>query len=270
MNPRSCGSDEYYCLPLSSTPMHVDVGYYATGLSGARTGQALCTVGKYCPGDGVSYLCREGFYGNTTGLSSPTCSGPCANGSYCGSGSTLFTGVPCFTGRYCVSGLAYPCPAGTFTNQTGLARASQCSLCPAGTFNSDVGKDDVTWCYPCPKYEDSLPGAVACWPGVLDVVATDTAPIFPGLSVGDTLTVYFTKTTNSVNVSSMASLSRVISISPWLASNLSASVCAPPCSTSLSPPTMLNKYRACVCVCVCVCSGTLAGMTRFPKRRSAW
>ena len=59
-----------------------------------RTGQSLCPspedyggVAGYCAGDGVVTICPAGVFGNTSGLSTPACSGDCAAGFYCPPGS---------------------------------------------------------------------------------------------------------------------------------------------------------------------------------------
>ncbi|CAM9217060.1 unnamed protein product, partial [Sphacelaria rigidula] len=41
--------------------------------------QVLCGPGFYCT-EGVRRPCPPGTYGNTSGLSTPSCSGPCAAG----------------------------------------------------------------------------------------------------------------------------------------------------------------------------------------------
>ena len=65
------------------------------------------------------------------------------------------------------------------------------------------------------------------------------------VTAGDLITVYFTKMTNSVNVSTAALLSPVLSVSPWLATNMSGQVCDG-CARTCSP----TSIHACACVCV--------------------
>ena len=48
----------------------------------------------------------------------------------------------------------------------------------------------------------------------------DTSPVFPGLSVGDLLVLYFTATTNSPDVSSTAAVMSLLNISPVLSSSV--------------------------------------------------
>ena len=87
----------------------------------------------------------------------------------------------------CACGASHSCPVGTFNSDLGAANVSQCTLCPAGRYSSQTGRTDSGWCFPCAKYEDSLPGADVCWPGVIAVIASDTPPIVPGLSTGTAL-----------------------------------------------------------------------------------
>ena len=56
----------------------------------------------------------------------------------------------------------------------------------------------------------------------MGVVASNPPPVFPGLSIGDQLTVYFTKPTNRPDVTSVAALNSLLVISPLLATVVKA------------------------------------------------
>lgn len=53
----------------------------------------------------------------------------------------------CPAGYYCLSGTKaynqYPCPVGTYSNETGLRNQGECKPCPGGTFCSSAGRDHV-------------------------------------------------------------------------------------------------------------------------------
>ena len=70
-----CGSAAVYCL--NGVSYTVAAGNYSTPAAGnatLRNGTAACPAGSYCTG-GVAALCPAGYYGNTTSLSSATCTG---------------------------------------------------------------------------------------------------------------------------------------------------------------------------------------------------
>ena len=66
-SPVPCGSESLYCPSGSSQPTPVSTGYYVTGIVGQRSGQVICPMGSYCPGDGSAKLCGYGVYGGSTG-----------------------------------------------------------------------------------------------------------------------------------------------------------------------------------------------------------
>jgi hypothetical protein len=55
------------------------------------------------------------------------------------------------------------------------------------------GASGVLACLGCPHLEDSSPGSLECWPGIVSVVASNPPPVVPGLSGGDVVNVTFTK-----------------------------------------------------------------------------
>ena len=123
-----CGGANFYCPLSSSAPIPISLGYFSVSSlndSKRATSEIPCAPGYYCV-NGIAYLCPAGSFGQTSMLSSPSCSGLCAKGFYCPAGST--------------SSMQIPCPAGTYGSQNGLTNSS-CSgyclhplQCPIGTF----------------------------------------------------------------------------------------------------------------------------------------
>lgn len=135
--PCSPGS---YCADrgLSSPSGLCAAGYYCAG--GATTASpsdgttgARCPAGTHClPGSTSPTTCSPGTFQNVSGQSA------CANCTpryYC-DGSSPTTPEICPPGYYCPAGTAaqnaFPCPAGTFNNRTGLETAGECFPCTAG------------------------------------------------------------------------------------------------------------------------------------------
>jgi len=66
----------------------------ATVLGEARSSVFPCDIGHYCL-DGERFECPPGTYGDSTMLTSDTCSGVCAEGFYCPAASFVPTAFPC-------------------------------------------------------------------------------------------------------------------------------------------------------------------------------
>ncbi|DAZ95639.1 TPA: hypothetical protein N0F65_002268 [Lagenidium giganteum] len=79
--------------------------------------QTKCEPGFYCV-QGVRTACPAGSFGNTSGLSTSSCSGLCPLGYYCPGG----TNQP------------VPCPEGTYGATKGLQDARCTDLCPIGFY----------------------------------------------------------------------------------------------------------------------------------------
>ncbi len=114
-----CGGSDVYCSAGVGAPIPVSAGYYSTGGSPiTRPAQTTCPPGSYCEG-GVDRLCPAGRYGETSGLRTSDCSGPCDVGHYCPLGSVDARQVKCPAGRYGKQGLGTsdctgPCKHGYF------------------------------------------------------------------------------------------------------------------------------------------------------------
>ena len=72
--------------------------------------------------------------------------GLCQAGFYCPESSTQPNQIICPDGTYCPIGSPFPtdCPNGTYSNQTGLQAASQCTDCLEGYYCNGFGLIDVS------------------------------------------------------------------------------------------------------------------------------
>lgn len=125
-------------------------GFYCP--SGTGTVWGVCPLGSYGSQTGFyeesqCSACDGGEYCALTNLTSPN--GPCDAGFYCRSGSdsaqpsglTAGDAGPCPVGHYCESGTQEPtaCPIGTFSNETLLEAASDCTLCTPSYYCDATG-----------------------------------------------------------------------------------------------------------------------------------
>lgn len=101
------------------------------------------------------FLNISGSYCNDTALTAPT--GLCTAGYFCVVGSDNHAPEICTAGRYCPEGSHTPtrCPAGTFSNTTGLTAVEECTNCTKGSYCQSTGLTDVegncTQGYYCPE-----------------------------------------------------------------------------------------------------------------------
>ncbi|XP_035765653.1 zonadhesin [Neolamprologus brichardi] len=118
-------------------------------LRGGKNNSKTCSPGSRCPpGSDRQVPCLPGTYQHLPGQ--PDCV-KCPAGFYCaglvdvdtGHVSGTHTPMLCPKGHYCPSGtqdgVAFPCPAGTFSRQMGLSNKSDCELCPPGSYCSSSG-----------------------------------------------------------------------------------------------------------------------------------
>ena len=148
------------------TDCSAPAGFGCPDASPNNTG-APCGVGQYGPGlASPCQPCPAGTFGNTTGLQSPSCSGLCAAGYACPSGSTVGTAVACSQGSWSPAGAAVcsSCSSGRYGNTTGMTTAlctDACAagyMCPPGSVSPtampcDVGTfstGNASACSPCP------------------------------------------------------------------------------------------------------------------------
>lgn len=208
-----------YCPYGSAAPVSVGVGNFTSGspLESTRSLEEVCAVGSYCEA-GKSSRCPEGRFGNSTGLWSSVCSGVCDDGCYCEEGSEMACASPCPAGFVCRNGTRVPCAEGSYNELESQWDVAACVQCSAGRYNPATGSNSSGACIACVSPEGSGVGSRACWPGVLSVTADNPPPIVVGLSVGDTVTIRFTRATNQPDVSSVAKLMSVVSFSSSIGS----------------------------------------------------
>ena len=141
-------------------------------------------------------LCPSGRYGSEPALTTKNCSGPCEKGYECPDGSTAPQTSMCPPGYFCAGGPKQPCPAGRYSARNGTESLDACILCPASTYSGVVAASSEDTCQPCPRFEGSNPGAMECWPGVVSAIASNPPVVLMGLSVGDVVTLNFTRRTS--------------------------------------------------------------------------
>lgn len=193
-----CGRSNFYCPEGSELPFIAAKGYctfadssaFFSGLSLEliRVDQRQAAPGEFA-WSGNCFPCPVGTYGSSSGETNARCSGACAAGFYCPSGSASSTQNECGAASvFCPSGSAAPvavsngfytskssdeCPPGMFrdlsTSQSNyvdsltgtspiavnygdfLFPLAACVLCPHGTFKPSPG-DDLAMCQPCPQW----------------------------------------------------------------------------------------------------------------------
>ncbi|XP_042627629.1 uncharacterized protein LOC122147787 [Cyprinus carpio] len=120
-----CGlcSDGFYCAEKAETPTPID------GVSGH-----ICPEGHYCPpGTTRPVPCDPGTFVTVTQASQ----------WYCVDRARLL----CPDGFYCLEGTGYdrrPCPAGTYSPDSGLSVLSECRECDGGHYYSLQNSTSVT------------------------------------------------------------------------------------------------------------------------------
>ena len=221
----ACGNVTVYCPTGSSEPLPVPTGYYSVGGLPTTRGEVVrCGPGTYCIA-GVQSLCSAGRYGLLYEETNRSCSGACYDGFLCVAGSFSPNSTLCPVGFFCVGGKqAQACPPGSYMDVEGGKAPSDCRLCPSNTFSAIVGAYSRLQCEACrsvasdlpghldlpPAQEGAPPGSTACWPALRYAIINDPPPTVPGLSVGDTVSLYFSKPTNEPLAGAIVNLSAVV------------------------------------------------------------
>jgi hypothetical protein len=127
------GNSSWLCPPLSFTqPCNWDD---SSGGDVTLLGRHLYQLPSLPMETDLPYACSAGLVGSAEPVdqTSSSCGGACPARFLCPQQATTEP-VPCPTGSYCPQGSVLPlsCPAGTFSNTTGLASPTECEPCPAG------------------------------------------------------------------------------------------------------------------------------------------
>ena len=129
----------------------------------------ICPIGYFCKpskaGEGIFYArpCPAGKFGETQGLSSEACTGPCPVGHKCPAGTA--TPVACESGTFAKDlgdFICKDCPVGWSTPvaNKNAGGAGTCEICVAGKFNS---KSRSNACPACPAgWKQEVEGQSAC------------------------------------------------------------------------------------------------------------
>ncbi|XP_021231889.1 SCO-spondin-like isoform X4 [Numida meleagris] len=135
-SPEGLCKEGWFCPEGSASGQHSDY---------------LCHVGHYCPtGSPEPIPCPSGKYQDQAGKSQ--CE-TCPAGMFCALedhpsnlhnySHGVIKPVVCPAGYYCPPGTKagnqYPCPAGTYSNKTGLRNPRECLPCPGGMFCASAG-----------------------------------------------------------------------------------------------------------------------------------
>ena len=165
--PIGCPSGTHQDVPLQSECKVCPAGYFCDALLASfiftTSGHGVvvpfqCPIGYYCP-NGTEYAsqypCPIGTFSSSSGVTTQEECIPCTPGSVCTEyGLTEPNGV-CSPGYYCTLGASTPaptdgvsgdiCPRGYFCETASFVG----SLCPAGTFSNATGLKNETQCTPC-------------------------------------------------------------------------------------------------------------------------
>ncbi len=172
-----CPNGTYSALAgqtFSTSCLPCDVGTFCPAGSNANT---TCAAGAYCPNPSTQLPCPSGTRSALLGQISVTSCTPCIAGRYgslaaqtlsasciaCPSGSSCAGGAnitacslgqycpansssfaACAAGQYCTNAtITTDCPAGSWSNTTGLTAVSQCTPCLAGKYGSSSGQTSL-------------------------------------------------------------------------------------------------------------------------------
>lgn len=124
----------YYCETGSATAYPI-----RNNTCSAISRGDVCPTGTYCPiGSSFPLPCPSGYFNDK--VQQDKCN-ICPNGYYCPANSTSYFDCP--SGYYCPLGtqfkFQFPCPQGTFSNETRRRNISDCIAAPPGYFVTGTG-----------------------------------------------------------------------------------------------------------------------------------
>ena len=203
-NPQEC-----VCPSAKPVSFGVTAGYHYNNLAKSSGCVSPCPVGDYCPGsnpsdpstpaidpkdpnptidttypEGDVYKCPCGTYGNTTGLSTATCTNLCPAGKKCSAPGTV-TPVDCSNSELCLPGQIGQCNPSSCTlpmvpnaDHTGCV----CSSTKPAAYSLPSGykydSSQATCIRPCPA-GDYCPGSKPGYPNQPNIPTIGTDPIDP-------------------------------------------------------------------------------------------
>ena len=145
-------SESFACNSLGLSFPHelCNAGFYCpTGQNTSSPEDFICPLGHFCPaGSPRPISCPSGMFQDVVGQSDCKV---CPAGYYCDALFAFFgrssygvvSPVECPAGYFCVNGTEYamqfPCPNGTFSNETGLSSEVECVSCTGGRVCSGIG-----------------------------------------------------------------------------------------------------------------------------------
>ncbi|KAJ7305007.1 hypothetical protein JRQ81_010764, partial [Phrynocephalus forsythii] len=151
---RPCVAGWFCSLPGQTSPKDLCTeGWFCPeGSVSDQDPDHLCPLGHYCPaGSPEPKPCPPGKYQDEMGQSQCKL---CPAGKFCdpdlqpengkdAPSKAVIKPLNCLFGYYCPLGTKsareFPCPSGTFSNQTGLSSSEECELCPGGKFCANPG-----------------------------------------------------------------------------------------------------------------------------------
>lgn len=165
----------------------------------------VCPKGYFCPAGSQSPVpCQAGYYLNRTKSAEKSDCEACPPGYQCFDlGIADIDQYKCPVGHYCpnASQPAIECPSGTFSDQTRIADASQCSVCPEGFY---CGRGTVTpkiceeahYCPPGASEQTPCPAGYYCRYTVHHGKTISMLKVCPGGYYCPQKSVYAIKCTN--------------------------------------------------------------------------
>jgi hypothetical protein len=180
-----CRPGSFGSAPSQTSPVcdgNCTAGYACAAGSTSPT-TFLCPTGRYSTaGMGSCLACPAGTYGDSVGLTSSACSGPCAEGYVCPPGSNSSTPVlSCPVGRYgeATTGACEDCPVGRFGPTAGATSPAACTACASGFFGDVGGLSSAQCSGVCPAGY-FCQGAVKREPALLLKGCVCVSPWVPG------------------------------------------------------------------------------------------
>ena len=138
-NTETCDGG-YYCWKYTQDKYQTPIypGKYAAASIGNYTNALDCPQGKYCPiHTSTPVDCPAGTFTSGTGNGEIMNCDDCPAGFYCNTTGSSSGGAACPAAHYCPAGtldpFSFPCPTGTYNDNTGVTSSSGCTDCPAGS-----------------------------------------------------------------------------------------------------------------------------------------